>query len=200
MDFLNGKEVVVASHNKGKLDEIRELLEPYGCIISYAADYGLEEPVEDGLTFEENAIIKAKFTCENTGKIAISDDSGLCIDAMGGKPGIHSARFVKECGGVENAFKSINQQIGECVNRNAHYVCALSVAFPGGDIQTFVGQLHGRIIPKPIGDNGFGFDPIFVADGMYRSVAELSDDEKNMISHRASAFKKLVSKLINNGE
>lgn len=200
MEFLNNKEVVVASHNKGKLAEIKELLEPFGCKISYAGDYGLKEPIEDGQTFEENAIIKAKYCCEQTGKISISDDSGICIDAMDGRPGIYSARFVKECGGIENAFKEINSQIGECVNRNAHYVCALTVAFVDGDTQTFVGKLHGRILKKPVGENGFGFDPIFVADGMYRSVAEISEKEKNMISHRSVAFKKLVSKLIENVE
>ncbi len=195
-----GDRIVIASHNPGKVREIAALLEPLGLEVVSAGELGLPEPEETGETFEENAIIKAKAAAEGAGLPALADDSGLCVDALGGEPGIHSARW----GGPEKDFARAMRLVEERLReagattpdeRKAHFTCALALAWPDGEVETFTGEVHGHLVWPPRGEKGFGYDPIFVPEGHDITFGEMEPEKKDAMSHRARAFEKLLAAL-----
>lgn len=197
---LQKEEIVIASHNQGKVREIRELLLPYASSFVSAADLDLEEPEETGLTFEENAILKARAAANASGKIALADDSGLAVNALDGAPGIYSARWGGPDRDFNLAMEKVNQEISESKtpdDRSAYFVCVLAIAYPdNGRAETFEGRVTGGLIWPPRGDKGFGYDPMFVANGMDKTFAEIDPQAKHAMSHRANAFAKLQAALL----
>jgi XTP/dITP diphosphohydrolase len=196
-----GPKLVVATHNAGKLREIRELLEPLGIECVGAAELDLPEPEETGNTFVDNAELKAREAADLSGLPALSDDSGLSVDALHGMPGIFSARWAEDEDGNRNFGRAMErvwrevEEAGPEAGHDAHFTCVLSLAWPDGDIESFEGKVHGTLVWPPRGDKGFGYDPIFVATGMDKTFAEIEPVEKHAISHRAQAFSKLVAAL-----
>jgi XTP/dITP diphosphohydrolase len=186
-----GERLVVASHNPGKVVEIEALLKPFGVATIGAAALGLPEPEETGATFEENAALKARAAAERSGLPALSDDSGLVVPALGGAPGIYSARWAGPGKDFFHAMERVRRELGDR-DRSAHFVAVLALAWPDGEIATFRGEVHGRLVWPPSGERGFGYDPIFVPDGYDMTFGEIDPDEKHRISHRARAFEKLV--------
>jgi XTP/dITP diphosphohydrolase len=191
-----GDSVVVASHNEGKVRELAELLSPLGIQCLSAASLGLREPEETGATFAENAALKAVAAAKAAGMTAISDDSGLEVAALGGAPGIHSARW----GGPEKDFGVAMERVHEDLKKlgaaddpRANFTCALALAAPDGTVQTFEGRVFGRLTWPPRGSRGFGYDPIFVPDGYDETFGEMEPELKNRLSHRMRAFEKLMS-------
>jgi XTP/dITP diphosphohydrolase len=191
-----GDSVVVASHNEGKVRELAELLSPLGIQCLSAASLGLREPEETGATFAENAALKAVAAAKAAGMTAISDDSGLEVAALGGAPGIHSARW----GGPEKDFGVAMERVHEDLKKlgaaddpRANFTCALALAAPDGIVQTFEGRVFGRLTWPPRGSRGFGYDPIFVPDGYDETFGEMEPELKNRLSHRMRAFEKLMS-------
>jgi len=189
-----GDRLVVASHNRGKLREFETLLKPYGLSVVLAGDLGLPEPEETGTTFEENARIKAVAAAEAAKMPALADDSGVVVDALGGDPGVYSARWAGPTKDFRIAMTRIHDELRHkgLSGSAAKFVCALCVALPNGEQQTFEGEVHGHLTFPPRGDHGFGYDPIFVADGMDQTFAEIDPARKHAISHRAKAFEKLL--------
>jgi XTP/dITP diphosphohydrolase len=188
------KTLVVASHNKGKLREIEALLAPLGFALKSAAALGLPEPEETGLTFEDNAILKARAAADASGIAALADDSGLSVDALGGAPGIYSARWAGETKDFSVAMARVARELIErrTSNFSAKFVCVLALASPDGKTETFRGEVEGRVVFPPRGTKGFGYDPIFIADGMSETFGEIDPTLKHAISHRAKAFEKLL--------
>ncbi|MFT8737374.1 MAG: RdgB/HAM1 family non-canonical purine NTP pyrophosphatase [Zymomonas mobilis] len=196
---LEPGRLVLASHNKGKLREIRELLEPYGLETVSAAELGLPEPVEDGDSFIANAEIKARYVAEKTGSVALADDSGLCVEALDQAPGIYSARWAGEPRDFDMAMERVHRELeakGADASKRAHFVCALSLCWPDGHVENFEGHVWGELIWPPRGERGFGYDPMFVADGHTQSFAEIGAEAKKAISHRSDAFKQLLAACI----
>jgi len=197
---LRGQRLVVASHNPGKFAELSSLLKPYGVDAVGAASLGLIEPNETGSSFEENAALKAKVAARASGLPALADDSGLVVPALGGKPGIHSARWAGAARDFAAAMNRLERLMGGLKDRRAFFVAVLALAWPDGRIETFRGEAHGRLVFPPRGAAGFGYDPIFIPDGHGRSFGEMSAQEKHGIpsdgslalSHRARAFQKLA--------
>ena len=189
-------EMVIATHNPGKAREIAALLEPYIKTFYSAADFDLPEPVEDGGSFVENALIKARSAVKHSGKLSLADDSGLAVNALGGDPGIYSARWAKGNKDSEKDFNvamgKVHEALGDSDDRSAYFVCVLALAWPDGRMKTFEGRVNGQISWPPRGARGFGYDPVFVADGHDVTFAEMEPQTKHAISHRADAFKKLV--------
>jgi XTP/dITP diphosphohydrolase len=196
--------VVIATHNPGKLKEMRELLAPYGIATQAAGELGLPEPVETGKTFAANAHIKAVAAARVSSAAAFADDSGLVIDALGGEPGIHSARWAgpdKDFRAAMNRIQSLLIERGAKApeQRRAHFVAALCLAWPDGHVEEFEGRVDGVAVWPPRGDKGFGYDPLFRPDGFDRTFGEMSAEEKHGLppqgqglSHRARAFIKLA--------
>ncbi|WP_420140613.1 RdgB/HAM1 family non-canonical purine NTP pyrophosphatase [Sphingomonas sp.] len=191
-------KLVIASHNEGKVREIRALLEPYGIEPVSAASLGIPEPVETGTSFIANAELKARFSADLSGMVALADDSGLCVDALGGDPGVYTADWAETPTGrdwalamrkVEDALQARGPEAG----RDAHFVCVLSLCWPDGHVESFDGRAEGSLTWPPRGTIGFGFDPVFVPLGSDQTYAELPAEEKKRISHRADAFRKLVA-------
>jgi len=196
--------VVVATHNPGKLKEIRELLAPYGLATQSASDLGLPEPKETGKTFAANARIKALAAARASGKPAFADDSGLVVDALGGEPGIHSSRWA----GPDKDFRAAMNRIQTLIvergakapdQRRAHFVAALCLAWPDGHVEEFEGRIDGVAVWPPRGDKGFGYDPLFRPEGFADTFGQMSTEEKHGLppqgqglSHRARAFMKLA--------
>lgn len=192
-----GRELVVASHNPGKVREIFELLAPLSFVVKGAAELGLAEPEETGTTFAENAALKARAAAKATGLLSLSDNSGLVVFALDGAPGIYSARWAGARKDFAQAMARVERELRE-INTNDHsakFVSALALAEPRGETQIFEGEVHGRLTFPPRGTRGFGYDPIFIADGMQETFGELEPAHKHAISHRARAFKKLVAYL-----
>jgi XTP/dITP diphosphohydrolase len=194
-----GSQLVVASHNQGKVREIKALLGPHGIHPVSAGSLGLPEPEETGLSFAANAQIKAHASAKGSGHAALADDSGLCVAALDGAPGIYSARWAGPTKDFRIAMNRIHDELRhkglsheEMATSAAKFVCALCIALPGGEAQTFEGEVHGHLAFPPRGDHGFGYDPIFVADGMEQSFAEIDPARKHAMSHRARAFEKLL--------
>lgn len=192
---LSGK-LVVASHNAGKVREISALLAPLGLEAVSAAALGLPEPDETGDTFVANAALKARAAAEAAGLPALSDDSGLAVAALGGAPGIYSARWA----GPNKDFSAAMQRVWRELeakggDRSAKFVCALALAFPGGALETFEGEAHGHIVWPPRGEKGFGYDPIFVPNRFDRTFGEMSHEEKLPLTHRARAFEKFLAAI-----
>ena len=174
--------------------EIKALLGPHGIDPVSAGSLGLPEPDETGTTFAANAELKARSSAQGSGHAALADDSGLCVEALGGDPGIYSARWAGETKDFRIAMTRIEDALGAkgLTTSAAKFVCALSIALPSGEIQTFEGEVHGRLTFPPRGDHGFGYDPIFIADGMDQTFAEIDPTLKHAMSHRARAFEKLL--------
>jgi XTP/dITP diphosphohydrolase len=192
------KEVIIATKNPGKAKEFEKIFASRGVAVRTLLDFPeLPEVEETGSTFEENAVLKAEKISKALNKMVIGDDSGLIVDALGGKPGIYSARYAGE---PKNDQKNIEKVLSELKgveeeSRTARFYCALAVAIPGQETYTVSGTCEGRILEEPRGSNGFGYDPIFYVPEKGVSMAELSSNEKNQISHRANALKKLDSEL-----
>lgn len=193
---LNDLDLVIASHNEGKVEEISALLKPYAARFYSAADLDLEEPEETASTFVGNALLKARAAATASGKIALADDSGLSVNALNGDPGIYSARWAGEPRDFNKAMERVNEALGEEKDRSAAFICVLALAWPDGTVETFEGRVDGDIVWPPRGDQGFGYDPIFVAKGMSRTFAEIDPEDKHRISHRADAFRKLEARLV----
>ena len=189
-----GTVLVVASHNAGKVREITALLGPHGIAPISAGDLGLPEPDETGTTFAANAELKALAAAKASGHAALADDSGLCVEALDGDPGIYSARWAgpdKDFGVAMTRIETALRAKGLSTSK-AHFVCALTLALPDGEMQTFEGAVHGSLAFPPRGSRGFGYDPIFIADGMAQTFAEIDPAQKHAMSHRAKAFEKLL--------
>ena len=191
--------LVIASHNKGKLKEIAELLAPYGIETVSAAAMDVPEPEETGTSFIANAELKARFSADLTGLPALADDSGLCVEALNGDPGIFSARWAELDDGTRDfaeAMRRVNARVleqGPEAGHDAHFVCALSIAWPDGHVESFEGRVDGTLVWPPRGANGFGYDAMFQALGMDQTFGEIEPEAKHAMSHRADAFAKLVA-------
>lgn len=184
---------ILASGNKHKLEEFHELL---GHPLLGLGDVpGAPEPEETGATFEENAILKARSLAEHTGGWALADDSGLEVTALGGAPGVYSARFAGKHGDDEANNRLLLEKLKGCEDRSAQFVCVLALCGPSGEQMTVRGECRGRIAHAAAGSSGFGYDPLFVPDGESRSFAELGPEEKQKRSHRADAVRKLRALL-----
>ncbi len=196
MDF---QKIVFASRNKGKITEIREMLAPFNIEVLSALDLNLPDVEETGATFEENAKIKALSATRATGLVALGDDSGLCVNALNGRPGVYSARYAPQRNfelGMQKLLDDIAQSGSD--DRSAYFACTLVLAFPNGQTQTFEGRVDGIIGQSPRGSGGFGYDPLFLPLGQDKSFAELSADYKNKTSHRARAMAKFLDYLRHN--
>jgi XTP/dITP diphosphohydrolase len=195
--LAGGSTVVVASHNPGKVREIVELLAPFGFVVKSAAELNLPEPEETGATFAENAELKAHAAAEASGFAALADDSGLSVTALDGAPGIYSARWAGPSKDFGSAMARVERELKQrdATDMSAKFVCALALAKPDGEIEIFQGEIEGHLEFPPRGEKGFGYDPIFVPEGMTRTFGEIDPDEKHAVSHRARAFAKLVAAL-----
>jgi XTP/dITP diphosphohydrolase len=211
---LGAGRLVIASHNEGKVREICELLGPYGVEPVSAAELDLPEPDEIGTTFIDNADLKARTAADLSGLPALADDSGLCVDALGDRPGIFSARWALadptvspdadpgEVAGERDFYRAMRrvqdelEALGPEASCNAHFVCALALCWPDGHSEWFEGRVDGTLVFPPRGTNGFGYDPIFVPAGHDLTFGEMDPAAKHAMSHRADAFRKLVAALL----
>jgi XTP/dITP diphosphohydrolase len=195
--------IVAATHNSGKLREIRELLAPHGVGAIGAAELNLGEPEETGVTFRDNAALKAAAAARASGEPALADDSGLCVEALGGAPGVHSARWAGEAKDFRAAMRRIEEELiaaGAARPWRARFISALAFAWPDGRLETFEGRVDGDLVFPPRGTAGFGYDPIFRPDGHARTFGEMTAEEKHgvpadgslALSHRARAFQKFA--------
>ena len=186
---------ILASHNKGKLAEMQKILGELGVEVVLQSDLGLDlEPEEDGATFTENARIKARAVMEASGLPAIADDSGLCVNWLGGAPGVYSARY----GGLDDdaaRYRLLLQNLRGATDRSAYFHTAIVCAFPNGDVLTAEGDCHGAIAFAPMGDGGFGYDPVFLVPSLRKTFAQLTPEEKNAISHRGNALRTFAAEL-----
>ena len=187
-------KILVGTHNKGKFIEISDLL-PKNIKKISPIDLGIKSPIENGKTFEENSEIKAEFFCKNSNLVTLSDDSGLEVDALNGEPGIFSSRFAEDLGGFENAMKKILERIKK-INKGskAQFISSLTIQWPDGKKITEMGVIKGSLTDIR-GENGFGYDPIFVPEGYSKTFAEMNYKEKLKIDHRQIAYKKLYEKI-----
>ena len=198
-------KIVVASHNEGKVREIRELLTPFGIETVSAGELGLPEPEETETTFAGNAELKARAAANVSGLPALSDDSGLAVDALNGDPGIYAARWAEkpscEGGGrdFDMAMWHVNDRIGDNPDRAARFICALCLAYPQGEAHIYEGTVEGEIIWPPRGTKGFGYDAVFRALGDTQTFAEIEPAAKHAKSHRADAFAKFLKAQFPNG-
>ena len=203
MRRLGAETLVVATHNAGKLKELGALLAPYGLRCISAGSLGLPEPAETGKTFTDNALIKARAAAEGSGLPALADDSGLCVTALDGRPGVYTADWAERqwfegkpgrdwymaMGKVEGLLAELGPQ----ADRSCHFACVLAIAWPDGTSVAYEGRAAGTLTWPPRGAMGFGYDPVFVPLGEARTFAEHDPEEKHRISHRAAAFAKLVA-------
>jgi len=197
-----GDRLVIATHNSGKLREIAALIEPFGISAVGAEELGLPEPEEIGNSFADNADLKAREAADLSGLPALADDSGLCVDALQGRPGIFSARWAEDEDGNRDWMRAMEKVWREVQATEpdgapaAHFACALAIAWPNdGQAETFDGRVDGVLVWPPRGDKGFGYDPVFVAVGHDQTFGELEPELKHRISHRADAFRKLIEAL-----
>lgn len=200
---LTAGRLVIASHNQGKVREIRALLAPHGIEPISAADLNLPEPAETGTSFTENALIKARASAEGANCVALADDSGLCVNGLGGKPGVYSADWAERqwfegdkgrdwflaMGKVEGKLA----ELGQDADRSAYFIATLALAWPDGHHEIFTGRVTGSLVWPPRGELGFGYDPIFQPDGLNETFAEIDPARKQAMSHRADAFRQLVA-------
>jgi XTP/dITP diphosphohydrolase len=185
--------LVIATHNNGKLAEIDDLLRPFGVDVLGAGALGLPEPEETGDSFEANASLKAHAAAEASGLPALADDSGLVVPALGGEPGIDSARWAGPQRDFSLAMRTVQDRLQRTDDRRAYFVAALALAWPDGHAEVFRGEAHGVLVWPPRGDKGFGYDPMFQPEGDTRTFGEIEPAEKHRISHRADAFRRLVA-------
>lgn len=193
---LTEPRLVIASHNEGKVREIDALLAPFRIAVINAAALGLPEPEETGSTFEANAELKAVAATQASGLPALADDSGLVVPAIGGAPGIYSARWAGPLKDFAHAMRRVEDELAGKSDRRAHFVAVLALAWPDGHVETFRGEAHGQLVWPPRGKRGFGYDPVFVHDGLDLTYGELDPDHKHRISHRAVAFDQLVASCL----
>lgn len=194
---FTGDSLVLGTHNWGKVKEIGELFEPLGVNVMSLSEFDIAtEPVEDGDSFLDNADIKSRYYAKATGQPTLADDSGLCVNALDGRPGIYSARWAGEQKDFPMAIRRIESELAESGSSDlsAHFVCALSFCWPDGHIEHVEGRVYGQLQFPPVGDEGFGYDPIFVPDGHTVRFSEMDSALKQSISHRADAFKQLIEK------
>ena len=188
--------LVIASHNEGKVREIRALLSSFGIEPVSAAQLDLPEPEETGTTFVANAELKARAAADLAGLPALADDSGLCVEALGGDPGIFSARWGGEAKDFGAAMARVEAELGKVgpdASRAAHFICVLALAWPDGHVEWFEGRADGSLVWPPRGSNGFGYDPMFLPDGGAETYGEMAPEEKHASNHRADAFAQLVA-------
>jgi XTP/dITP diphosphohydrolase len=188
---FTGDRLVIASHNQGKVEEISALLAPLAIGTVSAGALGIVEPEETGDSFEANAALKAKAAADASGLPAIADDSGLVVPALGGAPGIYSARWAGPAKDFRVAMQRVHRELGDR-DRSARFVAVLALAWPDGDLELFCGEVAGKLVWPPRGERGFGYDPIFVPEGGVATFGEIEPAQKHRISHRACAFAKLV--------
>ena len=195
---LEKGRLVAATHNKGKVRELKDLFEPVGMEVVSAIELDLDEPEETEQTFSGNALIKARAACKATGAPALSDDSGLEVDALGGMPGVHTALWAGEPRDFYVAMEKVETLLKEsgATDRTARFVSTLAVVWPDGHEEVFEGTVEGEIVWPPRGDKGFGFDPVFVAKGETETFGEMDPAKKHAMSHRADAFAKLKAALL----
>lgn len=196
---LTGARLVIATHNAGKVKEIRALLAPFGIEAVSAAELDLPEPDETGTTFMANAELKAMAAADLSGLPALADDSGLCVDALDGDPGVYTANWAETADGRRDWALAMGrvhaklEALGPDVSRAAHFVSTLALAWPDGHVEWFEGRVDGVLVWPPRGAAGFGYDPMFVPAGDTRTFAEMSFEEKQANNHRARAFAKFVA-------
>jgi len=197
MNIAPGSKLVVASHNAGKVREFADLLRRFELDVVSAAELGLPEPDETGATFVENSLIKSRSSTQGSGLLALADDSGLAVEALDGEPGIYSARWAGPDKDFNLAMEKVEAALQargatQAKDRRAAFICVLSLAWPDGQTQVFEGKVEGTIVWPPRGTHGFGYDPVFQADGSDITFGEMDPQEKHAISHRADAFNKML--------
>ena len=200
---LTPGKLVIASHNQGKVREIRALLAPFGIEPVSAGDLGLPEPEETETSFAGNALIKARASALGSGIVALADDSGLMVDALGGAPGVYTADWAEkrafEGGPGRDWYMAMGKvegklaELGADVDRSAHFICTLAIVWPDGEEAVFEGRISGSLVWPPRGGKGFGYDPVFLPQGQTQTFGEMDPDAKLAMNHRADAFAKLVS-------
>lgn len=188
------REIVIASHNAGKIKEFGAMLAPFNIKVHSAADFTIDEPEETGETFAENALLKARHAAGKSHLPSMADDSGLVVPALGGAPGVYSARWAGPNKDFSVAFSRIQSELGN-KDASAYFMCVLCLCLPDGRAEYFEGHIDGKLTFPPRGDKGFGYDPLFIPDGYDITFAEFDASEKNRISHRARAFEKLMEFL-----
>ena len=198
--IFSEKKLIIASHNQGKVEEIRALVLPLGIEVVSAGECDLPEPEETGTTYIENAELKARAAADASGLPSLSDDSGLSVTALGGDPGIYSARWAGPEKNFATAMQRVEselqkQAVAGTTDRSASFVCALTICWPDGHTESVEGHVHGNLVWPPRGDNGFGYDPIFVPNGHHQTFGEVNPEWKHSVSHRAIAFKKLLKQV-----
>lgn len=193
---LTDKTLVVASHNAGKVREIRNLLKPYAYDVVSAGELNLPEPEETETTFVGNAELKARAAATSAGLPALADNSGIEVAALGGQPGIYTARWAGPGRDFMVAMQRVHDELGDQEDRRANFTAALTLCWPDGHCKSFEGKVYGTLVWPVRGDKGFGFDPMFVPDGYRMTFAEMAPEEKHAISHRAVAFQKLLDACI----
>lgn len=192
MRVFDGDELLIATHNQGKAREIADLLRPFVSTFYTATDLDLPDPEETGKTFAENAVLKASLAAQRSGKVCLADDSGLSVSALNGDPGIYSARWGGPDKDFNLAMHKVHEAVGDNPDRSAAFICVLAMAWPDGHSEVFEGRVEGELVWPMRGEKGFGYDPIFQANGYDVTFAEMEQAEKHAISHRADAFAKLV--------
>ena len=192
------KELIFASHNAGKIKEIREMIEPLGIELKTYKEIDIPDVEETGKTFAENSLLKSSKIAKITGIACIADDSGLCVDALNGAPGVYSARYAPDRD-FDKGMEKLLTEIAKSRNpdRSAHFSCVISLAYPDGKYELFEGRINGKIAEQKQETGGFGYDPIFIPEGYDKSFAELGNEIKNKISHRGRAMQKLSQYLRN---
>ena len=195
---LQPGKLIAATHNEGKVVELKDLFEPLGFEVLSGLELDLPEPDETEFTFEGNALIKARAAAQATGAPALSDDSGLEVRALGGMPGVHTAIWAGQPRDFYKAMEKVERELIaiDAQDRSANFVSCLAVAWPDGHEVTFRGEVHGTLTWPPRGEMGFGYDPVFVPNGFDVTFAELRPDQKHAMSHRAVAFEKLKAALL----
>jgi len=188
-----GARLVLASHNPGKLREIEELVRPHGIAVVAAGALGLPEPSEDAPDFAGNAQIKARAAAVATGLPALADDSGFCVAALGGDPGVLSARWAGPTKDFARAMATVHERMAGAADRRAWFVAALCLAWPDGHTETFLGRVEGTVVWPPRGEKGFGYDPMFLPTGARETFGEMDPSAKHAISHRARAFAQVLA-------
>lgn len=189
-------KIIAATKNKGKIKEMEEILSPLGMEIVSQQEVGIEVDVEEtGDTFEKNALIKARAVAMVCDYPILADDSGLCVDALSGAPGVRSARYAGDNATDSDRINKLLNEMKSCDNRRAKFVTAAAFVYPDGREITATGEVKGKITAEPVGENGFGYDPVFYADELGKTFAQATDEEKNSVSHRSRALHNLLEKL-----
>ena len=193
-------KIIAATGNAGKIKEIKKIFSDVNIEILSMGEIGIDIEIEEnGTTFEENALIKARTISKMTGEIALADDSGLCVDAMGGAPGIYSARYAGADANDLQRIEKLLEELKDEENRKAKFVSVIAMVFPDGNELTADGEVHGQIAKGVHGEGGFGYDPVFISDELGKTFGEATSEEKNSISHRARALDKMYQKIKENG-